>query len=498
MLNSLDTLIAFVTIMSISSMMVLVIVQMIAAALSLRGKNMANALALTFQTLAPELKANAHKLAQRVLSDSLLSDSMLLSKCRTTESKAERDKPWSFWWPFGKAMDLASAIRPEEVYAALQKLRDDQDLGAAAKRLVDADPTDTKQSDALQARTDAVVKTGEALLAATGGNAELKEEIKKSISEASGALLLEIDAAKESVERWVSAAQDRAEQWFRTHTRGVTIAVSIVFAVFCQLDAVEIFQHVSTDDKAREALVKAGEQALKEADGTLDEKGGLPRWVADQWGRDFAAFKLTEDESKNAKQIAQVREAAQKHVTKEAVDSTLKSQAQARDGMKSKLAADEAAAKAKPEDAGLKKAAEKSRADLERQEQAVAKLDGLAKDFDTAFTSVESAAFKAYEGAQEEKLKRLQDISGTAGFDIVPKHGWRWKVKDGDFSNNFFDNFRAAYCSRHFFGIAIFAALLTLGAPYWFNLLKNLSSLRPALSQLIEGEKKTSTAAARK
>jgi len=38
----------------------------------------------------------------------------------------------------------------------------------------------------------------------------------------------------------------------------------------------------------------------------------------------------------------------------------------------------------------------------------------------------------------------------------------------------------------HLLGILATAGLLALGAPFWFNLLKNLMSLRPALATLIE------------
>jgi hypothetical protein len=38
----------------------------------------------------------------------------------------------------------------------------------------------------------------------------------------------------------------------------------------------------------------------------------------------------------------------------------------------------------------------------------------------------------------------------------------------------------------HLLGILATAGLLALGAPFWFNLLKNLTSLRPALANLIE------------
>ena len=51
MLTTLDTVIAFAVIMTVLSLLITLVVQMVSAALSLRGKNLANALALTFQTI---------------------------------------------------------------------------------------------------------------------------------------------------------------------------------------------------------------------------------------------------------------------------------------------------------------------------------------------------------------------------------------------------------------------------------------------------------------
>jgi hypothetical protein len=53
MLQSLDTLIAFVIILLAASLLVTILVQMLSAAFALRGKNLGNALALTFQSINP-------------------------------------------------------------------------------------------------------------------------------------------------------------------------------------------------------------------------------------------------------------------------------------------------------------------------------------------------------------------------------------------------------------------------------------------------------------
>jgi hypothetical protein len=94
---------------------------------------------------------------------------------------------------------------------------------------------------------------------------------------------------------------------------------------------------------------------------------------------------------------------------------------------------------------------------------------------------IEQGGAVTAEGAtrsQETRAKAFGDLKEqmkTAGFEIVPP-GWfaRWRTESGTWWFN------------HFFGLLLTAGLLTLGAPFWFNLLKNLMSLRPALANLIE------------
>jgi hypothetical protein len=63
-------------------LLITIIVQMVSAALSLRGKNLANALALTFQTIDPNLQEQAHSLANQILRDPIFSDSVWRAKKR--------------------------------------------------------------------------------------------------------------------------------------------------------------------------------------------------------------------------------------------------------------------------------------------------------------------------------------------------------------------------------------------------------------------------------
>ncbi|HEX8279993.1 MAG TPA: hypothetical protein VF551_01340, partial [Chthoniobacterales bacterium] len=143
MLQSIDTAIAFVLIMTVASLFVTILVQMASAALSLRGKNLANALALTFQNIAPSVSAQAHQLAARILSDPLLSDSTRTPKDyseRAASDEPPRTRPWHFTDVFG-ATRLANAVRPEEVYGVLKRLAAPASAaGAAADENARIDP----------------------------------------------------------------------------------------------------------------------------------------------------------------------------------------------------------------------------------------------------------------------------------------------------------------------------------------------------------------------
>jgi len=82
MLNTIDTVIAFAVIMTVLSLLITIVVQMVSSAFSLRGKNLANALALTFQTIDPKIGEHAHSLAAQILRDPIFSDSLWRPKDR--------------------------------------------------------------------------------------------------------------------------------------------------------------------------------------------------------------------------------------------------------------------------------------------------------------------------------------------------------------------------------------------------------------------------------
>ena len=236
-----------------------------------------------------------------------------------------------------------------------------------------------------------------------------------AVEDRSATLVVEIDAARAKFEAWFGSAQDRAQQWFQLHTRALTIAGSILVALVLQLDAVEIFHHLSTNSAARSALVASADQVIKEADGALDERGGLIKRIAD--------------------------------------------------------------AATKPGQAAVDLAGINHTGQLQA---ALAKRDGESfnsGDFDRLVKETTAAYYKD----RNDRLSELTSGVSATGFEFIPVGYWRWPAGGGAQG-------KLKNIVRHLPGIALFAALLTLGAPYWFNVLKNLASLRPALARAISQE----------
>lgn len=411
MLQSIDTLIAFVVIMTVASLFVTILVQMFSAALSLRGKNLANALALTFQTIEPSLAEKAHELAANILSDPLLSDSTRTEKDKGIEdSAADRKSPWHFTDVFG-ATRLASAVRPEEVYAELKRIATGGgSLSEAAKKVLDALIVPRDEAAKIKAQLGVFLE-----IAGQISEGPVREKLLALVEDTPAHLIVQADAARAKFDAWFGSAQNRAQQWFQLHTRGLAIAASALVALLLQLDAVEVFRDVSTNVAGRAALVSSAGKVINEADGALDERGGLIARIADAWAEQFQRPRIAL--------------------------------------------------------AGI--------VHLGRLQEALVRQGPTfdAKEFERLVATTTNDYYKD----EREKLRELTRGVSATGFAFIPVHYWRWSSPMGWRGS-------VANIRSHLPGIALFAALLTLGAPYWYNLLKNITSLRPALAQVISKE----------
>ncbi len=118
MLTQLDTLIGFVVVMSIVSLLIMVGTQAVSSFLALRGKNLADALEVLFRKIEPEIDASGcRQLIDEVLTSPLISDSML----RVRKAEGIFTKVLPFVGKLRHGWKRASAIRPDELFDMIVK-----------------------------------------------------------------------------------------------------------------------------------------------------------------------------------------------------------------------------------------------------------------------------------------------------------------------------------------------------------------------------------------
>src|ERR1700731_2168240 len=182
MLKQLDVLIGFAMVMSLVSMLIMAISQMVLSGLQLRGKQLMDALEAMFKTLKPDLGAKAKGLAEAVLRHPLISDS----------AKS------------GDNRGLASAIRPEELLEILKK------LSASATTEVGklCGITTLKHADET-VKIDSVVQTARDVLATlqqpTAGFAQAAQQLPNLV-----AALVGDEATKNNLKNQIQTLQARA------------------------------------------------------------------------------------------------------------------------------------------------------------------------------------------------------------------------------------------------------------------------------------------------
>src|ERR1051326_650121 len=113
MLDSIDTLIAFVLIMLVVSLLITIAVQMASSALNLRSVNLLKGLGSAFAVIAPSLENQKDELARYILRGRLLSDSFL---------PIELPKAWGWIQKWLEFLRPTSAARPQEIFDALHRV----------------------------------------------------------------------------------------------------------------------------------------------------------------------------------------------------------------------------------------------------------------------------------------------------------------------------------------------------------------------------------------
>ncbi len=413
MLKQLDTLIGFAVVMLVVSLLITIVTQMVSSLLALRGKNLADALQVMMNKIAPGIgAAQALGLAHEILTQPVISDSMMSMSEKIWDKVpglARLRKGWK----------IGSAIRPDELYEVLKDIRDN---GLA--------PLQTSATALLTALGAAPSANTTAAITAVTTPAALATLAGKDITEAK--LLIQqvahaTDVTAINLEKWVNSAQDRAQQWFAIHTRLITVVAAFVAAFVLQLDTIDLLKRISLDSDMRAKLVAGSDKLLKETGKVLADK---------------------------------MSEVVDKATHNAAITNLKKSYPTLPAGLDNQS-----------DFPSIEKAKLWLSAQLEKDD----KLKDDAKQRDAIVGTYERTITSAKVDAS---MATMQRVAGATGLQLLPEpypwNHWSWPL-------------------RHLLGIVISVALLSLGAPFWYNTLKTLTSLRPLLADEVDKNPKQTT-----
>lgn len=307
MLNQLDTLIGFVVVMALVSLLVTIFTQMISGLAGLRGWCLADALEAMVYKIDPSIKEQCRDLVDRMLTHPMASDSILPMNQHypiPVLGWIPGLKKWnpSFWQRIVLRWRRATAIRPEEILALLELHAGCKATEALAaldqsyKAYLDAKekwdewkkqaqpnpkPAQADEGKNLSEKMAGALRKYTALrilskLHDVSDEARavveaLRIALPKLIEQRGAAAIQEISVATNhalnNLTQWFEATQDRASQWFTMHTRRVTVVLAFVLAFVLQLDTIELVKQVSSDKTLRDNLVKTA------VDGSLMNAG---------------------------------------------------------------------------------------------------------------------------------------------------------------------------------------------------------------------------------
>jgi hypothetical protein len=314
--------------------------------------------------------------------------------------------------------------------------------------------------------------------------------------------------AYDRFQRWFGSGQDRAEQWFQTHMRGVTIAMAILTAFLLQLDTVQIYRQLREQPALTAALVKAAPGVLEQRANVLDPANTAGYHTYLLWLQKHPLFPLkalpekADDASYRNAVEDRIKAAPDPAYPPQQFDKAfeLAKSAQGFSGNDEASAAKVAytgwaknfpmfALDPEPDETATRQGVHDAiQAKVAANANANAVPDAAkTKEWLAEFDSLQPAGKLALETARQTAFRDLQEQMDATGFSLAPTSLFgRWDAEKLPAWATRIRPPGAAHYLVHFIGVLMTAGLLTLGAPFWFNLLKNLTSLRPALAALIE------------
>jgi hypothetical protein len=461
-LHNLDIGIALAVVMLGVSLLITILTQTIATLLCTRGAMLRRNLQVLFESVYPEGKEHAKEIAYTVLTDKLISDSTL--------------PKWLSKIPLIRNYRLATAVRVEEVIGALDRLAHDAGapqpapqaavaavalgnpqpqqpnppqvvaqpptgIGGVMRELVNREIDDaTPQIEAVGSIIRKVREqfTGNPGEQNPGGMQVSIDRLIQTIPGASEVML-----KRDSIKSWFNSSMDRASQQFAVHMRIYTIICSILVAYGLHLDTFRFLGQVSSDPELRAGLVNASQAMQNQAAAILAQgppaKGDVPLppvlGISSIY-KEALTNTATENKVPNLDSF-----------TKDLASQHFASRDQAIAWLRSELS--------DAKDFNVADLVDKFQVNADKTFSSASKTDQLL-----------------------DHASAIRSTMDTSEFKLLEDPYIKWDYARGVW-----------YKNQHFWGILFSAGLLSLGAPFWFNALKTISSLRPVVASKEEQER---------
>ena len=372
-----ESLIAFVAVILVASLIVTIMTQMIVAAFNLRGRNLFWGLKSLFEELKPSSNGEADEIIKTILTHPLIA--------RTKKR-------------------YAPVIRLDELKSLLEKLKTsephDANLSEQAKKWLDEFMAlDEKKLEQQLRELPQVVDR------LAGDNIRSAHKAIRARINSARDKLLELD-------QWFDNMTDRLSERFTLTSRIVSISAAVLIVVPFQFDSIRIMEQVYSDSDLRARIIANTDLILERSEMVLGQR---------------SVFDLAMDS---------VRVTYSGLPTPETMFTNRQSAVSW----------------------------------LQNNVPAGIAYDSLETSYDHYYAIVTREKLD-YLGNQTLELKELL---ASLGLNLTPAHGftewgkWTWKEVAG---------------------MLISIGLLSLGAPFWFNILKNLVNLRSKVMQEEEREK---------
>ena len=255
-LQYLDMIIALSVVFLGLSLLITIFNQMISTLLSYRGTNLLWGLETMLSTLDPALAGKAKEIAETVLTQPMISDSLF-----------SRFKDVPFFKNISSRWRLASAMSAQDLIHGLRQYAD----GLRVQSPPDA--TAMALHSALAAIDPEVARKAQMI-------ESLVDQVSSDTVDKADALLKQLDASAQKavgkVEVWFNRIMERASQRFALQMRIWTIVFAIALAFGAHINTFKVWQDLWSSPEIRNNLVSGREALTQEAAAVLATESDTP------------------------------------------------------------------------------------------------------------------------------------------------------------------------------------------------------------------------------